>query len=272
MLDCLCELHLRGYVHKSVKPENFCFVCPTTVGSDLRGPPSHGRRRLLKLIDFGRSLPLDVSHAARDRPFTGWWYSINGHLGRPQGPKDDLVSLLYSLGFLLDDALMSVQDAAHPSQDRRQTFLRIRRNAVRQAAAALRAARREWTSTHAGTPSDRTHHHHSRCQWVADRAIKALLSSAFADMPNLLKTTSLPEWYIALLQEAERLLLDPAATSESLAAHIRRVLQQQLAVWRATVEEVGDLEASVIDVVRRYITRRKRQRSESRASNEGHSK
>ena len=128
MLDGLHALHHDCQrLHKSVKPENACFTLPpfASHGADYEGP-------LIKLIDFGRSVPLcpvtqqdnetapEAEHTSSselpvEERYTGWWFSRAAMLGLRQGREDDLLSVLYSVGFLLDDAQSSQSSSTVPS-------------------------------------------------------------------------------------------------------------------------------------------------------------
>jgi serine/threonine protein kinase len=125
MLEVLAAVHQRGFVHKSVKPENFCI--------DLRKSSPF----LLRLIDFGRSQAWiaaedamgerhDVDIEALDEPFTGWWYSMDAFLGLPQSPVDDVFSVVHILGYLLDDVTSSRKgsgDGGEPYSEWRHRFV-----------------------------------------------------------------------------------------------------------------------------------------------------
>eukprot|EP00760_Papus_ankaliazontas_P006275 PhM_4_TR12973/c0_g1_i1/m.63553 len=91
MLSSLRSLHRLGYVHKSVKPENFCFRSNSTAT----------RISALVLIDFGRAERFDEHPDRIDtRPFHGWWYSPNGLAGLRQHWTDDVYSALISAVYL----------------------------------------------------------------------------------------------------------------------------------------------------------------------------
>lgn len=98
-LSILEKLHLKGFVHGDIKPENF-----------LLGPPGTSDEKKLFLVDLGlASRWKDVStgkHVDYDqRPdiFRGTvrYASVHAHLGRTGSRRDDLESLAYTLIFLL---------------------------------------------------------------------------------------------------------------------------------------------------------------------------
>ncbi|KAK6941531.1 Protein kinase domain, partial [Dillenia turbinata] len=95
----LQQLHLRGFVHGDVKPENF-----------LLGQPGTPDEKKLYLVDLGlASRWKDVSsgcHVDYDQKpdvFRGTvrYASVHAHLGRTGSRRDDLESLAYTLIFLL---------------------------------------------------------------------------------------------------------------------------------------------------------------------------
>lgn len=98
-ISILEQLHMRGYVHGDVKPENF-----------LLGQPGTPNEKKLYLVDLGlASRWRDVSsgnHVDYDQKpdvFRGTvrYASVHAHLGRTGSRRDDLESLAYTLIFLL---------------------------------------------------------------------------------------------------------------------------------------------------------------------------
>ncbi|MED6143100.1 Casein kinase 1-like protein hd16 [Stylosanthes scabra] len=90
-LSILEKMHLRGYVHGDVKPENF-----------LLGQPGTPQEKKLYLVDLGLATKWrDTSsgqHVEYDqRPDM---FSVHAHLGRTASRRDDLESLAYTLIFL----------------------------------------------------------------------------------------------------------------------------------------------------------------------------
>jgi serine/threonine protein kinase len=99
MVECLRDFHHHGFVHRDVKPGNFL----------LR----NGGRNPLVLIDFGLSKRFIDPQTAKpfpERPKAGFrgtskYASLNVHSSRDQGPRDDMISWLYSVVELVDGKL-----------------------------------------------------------------------------------------------------------------------------------------------------------------------
>ncbi|KAK8918903.1 Casein kinase I isoform delta-like [Platanthera zijinensis] len=98
-ISILEKLHMKGFVHGDVKPENF-----------LLGQPGTADEKKLFLIDLGLASkwkePSSGQHVAYDqRPdiFRGTirYASVHAHLGRTGSRRDDLESLAYTLIFLI---------------------------------------------------------------------------------------------------------------------------------------------------------------------------
>ncbi|KAJ0779136.1 putative protein kinase CK1-CK1-Pl family [Helianthus annuus] len=95
-LSILEQLHLRGFVHGDVKPENF-----------LLGQPGTPNEKKLYLVDLGLGTHhLVINHVEYDQKadvFRGTvhYASVHAHLGRTGSRRDDLESLAYTLIFLL---------------------------------------------------------------------------------------------------------------------------------------------------------------------------
>ncbi|XP_061367615.1 casein kinase 1-like protein HD16 isoform X2 [Gastrolobium bilobum] len=97
-LSILEKMHLRGYVHGDVKPENF-----------LLGQPATLQEKKLFLVDLGlatkwrdTSSGQHVEYDQRPDMFRGTvrYASVHAHLGRTASRRDDLESLAYTLIFL----------------------------------------------------------------------------------------------------------------------------------------------------------------------------
>ncbi|OAY27326.1 casein kinase 1-like protein HD16 isoform X2 [Manihot esculenta] len=102
-ISILEQLHLRGFVHGDVKPENF-----------LLGQPGTPSEKKLYLIDLGlasrwrdATSGRHVDYDQKPDVFRGTvrYASVHAHLGRTGSRRDDLESLAYTLVFLLKGKL-----------------------------------------------------------------------------------------------------------------------------------------------------------------------
>ncbi|OMO90069.1 hypothetical protein CCACVL1_07523 [Corchorus capsularis] len=98
-ISILEQLHLRGFVHGDVKPENF-----------LLGQPGTSNEKKLYLIDLGLASKWKETASGRHVDYdqkpdvfrgTVRYASVHAHLGRTGSRRDDLESLAYTLIFLL---------------------------------------------------------------------------------------------------------------------------------------------------------------------------
>ncbi|KAJ4846400.1 Casein kinase 1-like protein hd16 [Turnera subulata] len=102
-ISILEQLHLRGFVHGDVKPENF-----------LLGLPGTSYEKKLYLVDLGlasrwrdATSGRHVEYDQKPDVFRGTvrYASVHAHLGRTGSRRDDLESLAYTLIFLLKGKL-----------------------------------------------------------------------------------------------------------------------------------------------------------------------
>ncbi|XP_042002808.1 casein kinase 1-like protein HD16 [Salvia splendens] len=102
-ISILEKLHMHGFVHGDVKPENF-----------LLGRPGTAEEKKLYLIDLGlasrwkdASSGQHVEYDQRPDIFRGTirYASVHAHLGRTGSRRDDLESLAYTLIFLIKGRL-----------------------------------------------------------------------------------------------------------------------------------------------------------------------
>ncbi|KAI9120691.1 hypothetical protein K1719_007724 [Acacia pycnantha] len=101
-ISILEKLHMKGFVHGDVKPENF-----------LLGQPGTADEKKLYLIDLGLASKWKdtsgqhVEYDQRPDVFRGTirYASVHAHLGRTGSRRDDLESLAYTLIFLIKGRL-----------------------------------------------------------------------------------------------------------------------------------------------------------------------
>jgi serine/threonine-protein kinase len=103
VLDALRYIHLRGIVHRDVKPANI-FVTRDTFDPDLR---------TVKLLDFGVARDLTDDSPEDPRLILGDPRYLPPEQSRPQGPVDGR-SDLYALGMTFYEAVTG----HHPFEDR----------------------------------------------------------------------------------------------------------------------------------------------------------
>lgn len=91
MVQALRDVHEIGYLHRDVKPSNMC-----------AGLGDH--RRIIYLVDFGmtRQFRMGDGSLRRNRHYAAFrgtmrYVSVGVHMREEQTPKDDLISLYYSL-------------------------------------------------------------------------------------------------------------------------------------------------------------------------------
>ena len=109
MLQRLKSVHMRGMLHRDVKPDNFLFARHPELDLSRRAAKQYHQGQqipLLYLIDFGMakrikdpSLTNDNDDEDRKSSLIGSarYASVFAHCGEPLGRRDDLISMMYSL-------------------------------------------------------------------------------------------------------------------------------------------------------------------------------
>uniref|UniRef100_A0A7E4V8Y3 Protein kinase domain-containing protein n=1 Tax=Panagrellus redivivus TaxID=6233 RepID=A0A7E4V8Y3_PANRE len=104
MFRALAALHRAGFVHRLVSPFSFTVPSPPTVEGIQRG---------ITFFDMSHVIPFPIKPRVFV-PFVGTmrYSSLRAHMGREQGPSDDVISLIYVVAELISGKLpwRSVRD------------------------------------------------------------------------------------------------------------------------------------------------------------------
>ncbi|KAK0412781.1 hypothetical protein QR680_006407 [Steinernema hermaphroditum] len=91
MVDALRDLHSVGFIHRDIRPYNFC-------------PGVDGRSSILYLVNLGRSVSYKKEDGTLRKPRTKApirgklkFISLSTHSFAEQSPRDDIESLIYSM-------------------------------------------------------------------------------------------------------------------------------------------------------------------------------
>ena len=97
MLQRLKSVHLRGMLHRDVKPDNFLFARRPEL--DLSRRAGQAPIPILHIIDFGMAKRITDSNSNDKSSLVGSarYASVFAHRGDPLGRRDDLISMMYSL-------------------------------------------------------------------------------------------------------------------------------------------------------------------------------
>lgn len=122
MLSLIETLHKKFFIHRDIKPQNFCF--------NKQNP------NVLNLIDFGLSKRFIQKRNGAHIPYkdqkqlvgTPRYASINAHKGIEQSRRDDLESLGYVIVYLLKGVLPWQNISAQNKEQKNKVIQEIKEN------------------------------------------------------------------------------------------------------------------------------------------------